>query len=141
MYRVLQFLLPAIAFALCVLLFAVLTKGSTRRRRDNRNREESLKISFSELKAQVRSLRLQLEDEARHSNSGFESLRAVSWLSPQKKSRALRLYFQGWEPAAIASELGLPRNEVELLLKLHRLRARFNDAAQGAAAVETPALQ
>ncbi len=42
-------------------------------------------------------------------------------LNLSKRSQALRMHRRGDEPEAIASTLGVPLQEIELLLKVHRI--------------------
>lgn len=44
-----------------------------------------------------------------------------SGLSPGKRSQALEMHRRGQTPAEIAALLGVPRNEVELLVKVQRI--------------------
>jgi hypothetical protein len=74
----------------------------------------SLRISVETLSAQVRDLQdnPQIAPPAGTPKPGFNL---------SKRSQALRMHRRGEAPERIAATLDLPRQEVELLLKIHRI--------------------
>ena len=46
---------------------------------------------------------------------------ARSGINLSKRTQVLRMHRTGRDSAAIAAELALPRSEVELLIKVHRI--------------------
>jgi hypothetical protein len=74
----------------------------------------ALRGSVESLAARLRDLELQPSQTAA----------AGSWrpaLNLTKRSQALRMHRQGDPPDQIAAALDLPRQEVDLLLKVHRI--------------------
>jgi hypothetical protein len=74
-----------------------------------------------ELRHSVEVLAAQLHDLERHPPVAPIPAMPKPALNMCKRSQALRLHRQGEGPERIASTLELPRQEVELLLKVHRI--------------------
>ena len=81
---------------------------------------EENEVTLANFKRAVDDLQAQLRDLQHQSSNGAPpTLRAGLNLS--KRSQALRLYRQGEAPDRIAAALEVPLQEVDLLLKVHRI--------------------
>jgi hypothetical protein len=123
-----RYILPIAPFALitaCMVLFVyvfILLKQEIRRiqSRLTKQREEILGLR-QEVEVHV----AQLKDGIRASDQRVGVLVAPeppsSGLNLSKRSQALRLSRSGEDSAGIAARLNLPRNEVDLLLKVQKI--------------------
>ncbi len=88
-----------------------------------RRSEESMEGRFRDeiagLRDSVTCLAAELEQARTAAASGYATPRAGMNLS--KRSQVLRMHRRGETPDQIASSMDLPRQEVELLLKVHRI--------------------
>ena len=120
---ILPYLLIAVVIGLSLALF-VLVKADVRRYGSEWERErESLLEHQRELKTQI----VALETAMREQEQRAESISAVTISSAvrpgmnlQRRAQILRLAKRGDNPQQIATTVGMPQNEVELLLKLHQ---------------------
>ena len=120
---ILPYLLIAVVIGLSLALF-VLVKADVRRYGSEWERErESLLEHQRELKTQI----VALENAMREQEQRAESISAVTVSSAvrpgmnlQRRAQILRLAKRGDNPQQIATTVGMPQNEVELLLKLHQ---------------------
>jgi hypothetical protein len=78
------------------------------------NEVESLRESLEALAAQ-------LHDLQKHPPVALSPALPRAGLNLNKRSHALRMFRRGDSPEQIAAALELPRQEVELLLKVHRI--------------------
>jgi hypothetical protein len=74
-----------------------------------------------ELRATVESLAAQVRELQRTPVSPADAAAPRAGFNVTKRSQALRLHRQGESADQISSSLQLPRQEVELLLKVHRI--------------------
>jgi hypothetical protein len=72
---------------------------------------------------EMQSLRADLSAEAMRPPTGQQALNL------NKRGQVLRMRRRGENPETIAAALGLPRNEVDLMLKVHRLALEQVDGA------------
>ena len=78
--------------------------------------------SLSALRSTVEELTAQVRDLQHQPGSGSGSSPAPrASLNLSKRSQALRMHRQGELPDRIAAALEIPRQEVELLMKVHRI--------------------
>jgi len=73
------------------------------------------------LRETVEALAIQLRDLQHHPHVPAPAGIPKAGFNLSKRSQALRMHRRGEEPAQIAAALDLPRQEVELLLKVHRI--------------------
>lgn len=119
---ILPYLLIAVVIGLSLALF-VLVKADVRRYGHEWERErDSMLEHQQELKTQIVALETAMREQEQRS----ENLSAVTVSSAvrpgmnlQRRAQILRLSKRGDNPQQIATTLGMPQNEVELLLKLH----------------------
>jgi hypothetical protein len=86
-------------------------------RRPNTRDDDQLKP----LRESVEVLTIQLRDLQRHPHVPTPAGIPRAGFNLSKRSQALRMHRRGEAPAQIAAALELPRQEVELLLKVHRI--------------------
>jgi DNA-binding NarL/FixJ family response regulator len=81
--------------------------------------------ALNDVRREIETLSLQLREMQRHQMQTPPLLpsgvRRDPSLNVSKRSRAIRMHRLGESPEKIAAELGLSRQEIELLLKVHRL--------------------
>ncbi len=110
----------ALTIAACVFLFITLKRDlRTMEIRDLR-RTENLRCEVREVKEELEALRREIEIRESKADPSATLGRT---LGSGVRIQALRMIKQGEGLDRIASELNLPRNEVELLMKVHKLMA------------------
>ena len=82
---------------------------------------EEHEASLSNLKGTLADLHSQLRDLQHQSAQGNNAPSPRAGLNLSKRSQALRLHRQGEAPDRIASALEVPLQEVDLLIKVHRI--------------------
>jgi hypothetical protein len=108
--------------AACLYLFFLLKRENAELRRTFSTEVEGQQEVIVQLRMAVRRLEERPAGEAPRpaaAEPAHHPAPALS-LNLNKRSQALRMHRRGDPPEAIASALHLPRNEVELLLKVHR---------------------
>jgi hypothetical protein len=73
------------------------------------------------LQQKIDDLAQQIEDLRRHASTSPIPLAPRAALNLDKRAQALRMHRRGEGPADIAAALGIPLQEVHLLLKVHRI--------------------
>jgi hypothetical protein len=73
------------------------------------------------LREGLEAMAMQLRDLQQHPNVPAPAGIPKAGFNLSKRSQALRLHRRGEAPEKIAAALDLPRQEVELLLKVHRI--------------------
>jgi hypothetical protein len=110
----------ALTLAVCAYLFITLKRDlrviETRHLRSG----ETLRTQLKELAEELETVRRELEIMEQKSDPCATVART---LGPGVRIQALRMIKHGEGPENIAVALGLPRNEVELLIKVQRLLA------------------
>lgn len=115
------YLLGTVAVFLCGLLYW-LCRASVRVKPAPRPEpQEQYAAAIADLRAQVKDLSTQMKDPAERTHLLVPTAPLGSGLNLNKRSIALQMHRRGEGPLQIAAALNIPRNEVELLLKVHRL--------------------
>lgn len=119
----LPFAVPALGICACVILF--LTLKSDMRSGDQKllSRHEALE---SEWKARFEELEKKHQELAGQVQVFALPAQPKALINLTRRSQALQLHRQGEPPEQIAAALGLPRNEVDLLLKVNALVLKIN---------------
>lgn len=110
----------------CLLYAFVLHMKMRALARSNRERCETLQDRLSRALDAISHLRWQLETAPRESSSA--ALSPGQALNLNKRGQVLRMQRRGEKPETIAGALCIPRNEVDLLLKVHRMAAEQVEA-------------
>ncbi len=90
-------------------------------KRENAGLERRLRFEIMALRSELVSLAARVEEEAERTAMFVPPTPARSGLNLSSRSQILRLHRRGDSPEQIAAELGMPRNEVELLLRVHEI--------------------
>ena len=88
-----------------------------------REEREQFKSSMERWREEVESLRAEAPAEIMRPTAGQQALNL------NKRGQVLRMRRRGENPETIAAALSLPRNEVDLLLKVHQLALEQVDGA------------
>jgi hypothetical protein len=114
----------AIWIALAVSLLACLALFFSAKREGAR-RQKLLRESVEGAEARFRAALESLESRCRHLEERTDAFVAppppLSGLNFSKRSQALQMHRRGDPPERIAAALPAPRNEVDLLLKVHSI--------------------
>jgi hypothetical protein len=105
--------------ALCFLYALVLHAKVRGIAGDHREQCETMQGRLSRALDAMGQLRTQLEEAARQSPTAAPAVGPA--INLNKRGQALRMNRRGESPETIAGALGVPRNEVDLLLKVHCL--------------------
>ena len=116
--------LLATGLSLCLMLFVSLKKENTRLRQVIEKDRRLTVGKMEEFRSSMIRLRGALEQahlEARYEREPQPPERAdAQSVNIGKRSLALRMHRRGESPEQIAATLHIPRNEVDLLLKVHQ---------------------
>jgi len=116
--------LLAAGVGLCLYLFITLKReigGLFRHRLDAQQRVQTLEAALGQARLAVAALETDLREVERQTGMLVAPAPTRSGLNLSKRTQVLRLHRRGLDSAGIAATLALPRAEVELLLKIHRL--------------------
>lgn len=124
LHPLLSYVLTAIGLGLCLYLFMTL-KVEIRRllpgRVEDRERVATLETALEEARLAVQRLEHDLREVEQQTGMLVAPAPARSGLNLSKRTQVLRMHRAGEGSAGIAASLGLPRGEVELLIKVHSL--------------------
>jgi hypothetical protein len=117
-------LLLALGLGASLYLFVTLKveiQRASRLRSQDRRRVQTLQEALGEARAQVEHLSRNLHDVEAQTGMLVAPAPAKSGMNLSKRTQVLRLHRAGQDNAGIAAALSLPRAEVDLLIKVHRL--------------------
>ncbi len=118
------YVLLAVGLGLCLYLFVTLKmeiRGLLRRCLDGRQQMQALETSLGDARLAAQSLETDLREVERQTGMLVAPAPARSGLNLSKRTHVLRMHRAGQDSAGIAAALALPRSEVELLIKVHRI--------------------
>lgn len=113
--------LSATGIILCTYLFLSLKHEVSQLRRILREKTQDAARETVQLHAEMIRLRQSVEEVDRKADQIPQIAPPKPALNTTRRSQILRLHSQGKRSDEIASTLGVPRGEVDLLLKLHPL--------------------
>jgi hypothetical protein len=116
--------LLAAGFGLCLYLFVSLKteiRSLHRRCLDERQKVQALETALSDARLAVQSLEADLRAVEGQTGMLVAPAPARSGLNLSGRTQVLRMHRAGRDIAGIATALALPRSEVELLIKVHRI--------------------
>ena len=116
----------ALAFAVCIYLFLSVRRDVHVLESRYLRRGEDLRNQLNELAEELKTVRQELEVREQRQDPAAAVART---LGSGTRIQALRMIKHGQGPEHISAALGLPRNEVELLIKVQRLIADSPAAA------------
>ena len=118
------YVLLAAGFGLCLYLFVSLKaeiRGLLRRCLEDRRQAKVLESALGDARLAVQALETDLRGVERQTGMLVAPAPARSGLNLSKRTQVLRMHRAGQDSAGIAATLALPRSEVELLIKVHRI--------------------
>jgi hypothetical protein len=118
------YVLLAAGLGLCLYLFATLKaeiRGLLRRSLEERKQVQALDTSLGGAHLAVQALETDLRAVELQTGMLVAPAAARSGLNLSKRTQVLRMHRGGQDSAGIAAALALPRAEVELLIKVHRI--------------------
>ncbi|MGC9948522.1 MAG: hypothetical protein ABSF64_19310 [Bryobacteraceae bacterium] len=118
------YVLLAAGFGLCLYLFVSLKaeiRGLLRRCLEDRRQAKVLESALGDARLAVQALETDLRAVERQTGMLVAPAPARSGLNLSKRTQVLRMHRAGQDSAGIAATLALPRSEVELLIKVHRI--------------------
>jgi hypothetical protein len=118
------YVLLAVGLGLCLYLFVTLKveiRGLLRRCLDGRQQMQALETALGDARLAAQSLETDLREVERQTGMLVAPAPARSGLNLSKRTHVLRMHRAGQDSAGIAAALALPRSEVELLIKVHRI--------------------
>lgn len=102
-------------------LFLVSKREIARVALRRRRGDETLAQSLDQLKSELDALRAGAAEFDRRLRELPAQAAPEAEMDPVRRAQVLRMHRRGERPEQIAAALGLPRGEVDLLLKLHRI--------------------
>jgi len=118
------YILLAVSLGLVLYLFVTLKaeiRRAERRSLADRQQVAELQEALGETRLAVATLETDLREVERQTGMLVAPEPARSGLNLSKRTQVLRMQRTGQDSAGIATALALPRAEVELLLKVHRM--------------------
>lgn len=118
------YVLLAAGLGLCLSLFVSLkteARGLLRRCVETGRQVQSLEGALDEARDAIKTLAADLQAVERQTGMLVEPAPARSGLNLSKRTQILRMHRSGLDNGGIASSLSLPRSEVDLLIKVHRM--------------------
>lgn len=115
----------ALALIGCLALFLSMKLEIAVVRRSFNRSNESVAASTATLATELATLREEIGSTEATFSTGQE-------LNLTRRAQALRMQNSGESPATIAAALRVPRNEIDLLLKLQRLASEYGRPAASA---------
>jgi hypothetical protein len=88
--------------------------------RGGKGREQKLEAEIARLQAGLDTLSAQVRELERQPASAAPGVPRQA-MNLSRRSQAIRMHRRGEDPAQIAASLELPRQEVDLLLKVHQI--------------------
>jgi DNA-binding NarL/FixJ family response regulator len=117
-------ILLAAGLGSCLYLFATLKdeiRGLLRRCQEDRLRVQAVESALNDARLAVETVETDLRALERQTGMLVAPPPARSGLNLSKRTHVLRMHRAGQDGASIAAALSLPRSEVELLIKVHRI--------------------
>jgi len=118
------YVLLAAGFGLCLHLFVTLKaeiRGFQRHCLGERQLAQTMETALGEAHLAIQALETDLREVERQTGMLVSPAPARSGLNLSKRTQVLRMHRSGQDSGGIAAALALPRSEVELLIKVHRI--------------------
>jgi hypothetical protein len=109
------------AVGFCVYLFIAVKREIWLMEKGWKRHAQGLREEADRLREQLELLGKGFQETEERTGLLVAPAPSVSGLNLSKRTQALRMSRRGEAPQQIAGALGLPRHEVELLMKVHRL--------------------
>ena len=112
-------LLMSIGLVLSTFLFVSLKQEIGALKRDHAALERSAEESIAGLRAEMKALKESMAEIEKWAGELPQLSAPTPSMNTTRRSQVLRMHRRGERPEQISAALGLPRGEVELLLKFH----------------------
>jgi hypothetical protein len=119
-FSLMYLLVMTAALSACIYLFITLKRDIRGMEMRSLRRREKLREQLSEIAEEVETMRREIEVMEQRADPSANVTRA---LGSGVRIQALRMIKRGQGPEHISAALSIPRNEVELLIKVQRLMA------------------
>lgn len=116
-----QYALLGLGMGLCLYLFCTVKMEMRAQDTSSRQREALFAEQLAGLRQAVEALRTDLRETEQRTGMLVPPEPPKSGLNLNRRSQALKMHRRGDSPDQIASALGLPSSEVELLVKVHQI--------------------
>lgn len=119
--------LAGAALLLCLILFLFLKAEiySLARRAEKKNK--AFEATLADIRQAIEDLGLRLREAEERTGVLVPPVPPRSGLNLTTRAQALRMFRRGERPERIAAALHVPENEVQLLLKIHKLTSPANN--------------
>ena len=117
------YLFTAASLSLCMYIFCSLKREIHALRARLLKRDERHDAATVDLLAQIEEMRNELREAEQRTAQLVPPSPPKSGLNLSRRTQVIRMFRHGEDAGNIASRLGLPKNEVVLLLKVHTLAA------------------
>jgi hypothetical protein len=121
MHPLTQYFLLAAVLVVCLYLFLATRREQSLDTKLMRAELAQVRSSLDVLRMQVGQLERRLCTTEERVEEPTPSAVPIPGMNLTRRSQVLRMARRGDNPQSIAAELGLPANEVELLLKVHKI--------------------
>jgi hypothetical protein len=117
------YLLIAAGLPACMYIFYSLKREMHVLQKRLKQRESQVDSTWQNMSAEIDRMRTDLRDAEERTAQLVPPPPARSGLNVNARTQAIRMARRGEDAHQIASKLGLPANEVKLLLKIHKMAA------------------
>lgn len=124
------YVLMASGFGICLYMFLCLKREIQGLKARIRERGAQADAANREMLAQIEEMRSDLRQAEDNCALFVPPKPPVSGMNLNKRTQVLRMFRRGDHPDQIATSLNLPRNEVELLVKVYKIAVNGNPAAR-----------
>ena len=124
--------LLGLALAAAPILYLSLRRELRTRVQEQRDKEAALGAEIHDVRAKLQMLAVKLEERAAADSEPAATPRVPSAVNMSKRIQAIRMLRRGENSAHIAAALAMPRQEVELLIRVHQMGAHRAAHAAGA---------
>ncbi len=126
------YLLIAVGLPACIYIFYSLKREMHILEKRLKRHDSQLESTCQNMSAEIDRMRTELRDAEERTAQLVPPPPARSGLNVNARTQAIRMSRRGEDVQQIASKLGLPANEVKLLLKIHNMAANGSPQENGA---------
>ena len=119
-HPLIEYLFLAAGLVLCTLLFLSLKQELQRIKQSRVIQQQALADTLEKLRSEIGAIRNALAEVDEKAGALPQFYPPKPSMNTSRRSQVLRMHRRGERPEQIAAALGLPQNEVDLLLKLQR---------------------
>ena len=116
-----QYGVTGAGLSLCLYLFSTLKMEAAKLEKRSQDKWNALTEAVSALRSELEETRAELREVKEQSGMLVPPAPTASGLNLNKRGQVLQMHRRGQSTDQIAASLGLPRTEVDLLLKVHQI--------------------